>query len=282
MVISVQTYKDYAAFKKSIGVIQKEGTNPHFNSKFAELNTILEVIDNVIENKKEVIDDGIDNVIKPDDCKFIAYLQTAFHKDDKNFLKTQLIHESGEIIEMDLELITTKKDPQMIGSSLTYMRRYGLMTILGLRAEDDDGNQGSGKVKPASDADFNSAKKRMEKAKYAYSFKEFMAGFSKDKAYNSAQVELLEQVYDHEKAKIKPDLTPELVDKTKAAMKKKNFDGAFDQYLEMLQTMYTVSNEQEEDLKKYFLEESQKIALGDPNPNNIEDGDEPETGYRNK
>lgn len=256
MTASITTLKDYAELRKSIGGLQKSGENPHFKNTYVELNAIIDAVDEVIEKHN-----------------FITYLQPASHRDGKNFLKTQLFHNSGEVIETELELITTKNDPQMMGSSITYMRRYGLMSILGLKAEDDDGNGGSGKVKPASDADFNAAKKRMAKAKYAYSFKEFMAGFNREKAYNSAQVELLEQTYDHEKAKIKENLTPELVNKTKDAMKKKNFDGSFEQYLDMLKTKYEVSKEQEEDLKAYFLEESQKLALQSRdtglNPDNI-------------
>jgi len=39
----------------------------------------------------------------------------------------------------------------MLGSSLTYARRYSLLTILGLQAVDDDGNEGAGKEEPKND-----------------------------------------------------------------------------------------------------------------------------------
>lgn len=188
MKVSIETLKDYAALRKAIGGLQKSGENPHFKNTYVELNAVIDTVDDVLEKHN-----------------FITYLQPAMHRDGKNFLKTQLFHNSGEVIETELELITTKTDPQMMGSSITYMRRYGLMSILGLKAEDDDGNGGAGRVKPASDADFNQAKKRMEKAKFAHSFKTFIDQFQKEKAYNSAQVELLGQFYNQGFKKIEEE-----------------------------------------------------------------------------
>ena len=37
------------------------------------------------------------------------------------------------------------QDPQKLGSCITYYRRYTLASLLGLQAEDDDGNAASGK-----------------------------------------------------------------------------------------------------------------------------------------
>ena len=37
----------------------------------------------------------------------------------------------------------TKADPQGMGSAVTYARRYSYMAIIGLAAEDDDGNAAS-------------------------------------------------------------------------------------------------------------------------------------------
>ena len=37
------------------------------------------------------------------------------------------------------------QDPQKIGGAITYYRRYALVSLLGLQAEDDDGNTASGR-----------------------------------------------------------------------------------------------------------------------------------------
>lgn len=66
--------------------------------------------------------------------------------DDKHYLKTILFHESGVSISGELKLLLTKLDAQGLGSAITYARRYGLMSILGIVAEDDDdGNKAAGR-----------------------------------------------------------------------------------------------------------------------------------------
>ena len=64
-------------------------------------------------------------------------------------LVTKLVHaESGEWQESTIVMPLAKADPQAYGSALTYARRYGLSAMVGMLAEDDDGNmacQGSNK-----------------------------------------------------------------------------------------------------------------------------------------
>jgi hypothetical protein len=60
-------------------------------------------------------------------------------------LETVLLHLSGEWISGEMFLPLAKGDPQGVGSAITYGRRYGLMAILGMVADDDDdGNAASG------------------------------------------------------------------------------------------------------------------------------------------
>ena len=53
-------------------------------------------------------------------------------------LSTTILHSSGEWIGDTQPLLLVKPDPQGQGSAITYARRYGLMAILGLVADDDD------------------------------------------------------------------------------------------------------------------------------------------------
>lgn len=71
-------------------------------------------------------------------------------------LTTRIIHaQSGESVESTMPLAITKPDPQTFGAALTYARRYGLMSMLGLVADEDtDGFSPStrsapGKAEPA-------------------------------------------------------------------------------------------------------------------------------------
>jgi hypothetical protein len=50
---------------------------------------------------------------------------------------------------MDTVILPDLDDPQKMGSCITYYRRYSLQSLLGLQAEDDDGNKASTYKKPA-------------------------------------------------------------------------------------------------------------------------------------
>lgn len=69
----------------------------------------------------------------------LVLIQPIQEEGEDLFLVTKLIHaESGQWMSTRLPLGFAKADPQVIGSSLTYMRRYGLSSLLGIATEDDD------------------------------------------------------------------------------------------------------------------------------------------------
>jgi len=103
---------------------KKGATNPFFKSKYADLNAIREaVIPTLNENG-------------------ITVLQPIVHVDGKNFVKTILLHESGELLESLTEIIYNKvNDAQAQGSGISYSRRYALQSFVCVGADDDDGNK---------------------------------------------------------------------------------------------------------------------------------------------
>ena len=69
-------------------------------------------------------------------------LQPTCQVENKNYVKTILLHESGETIESLTEVIYSKQnDAQAQGSGITYARRYGLQSLICIGAEDDDANK---------------------------------------------------------------------------------------------------------------------------------------------
>lgn len=66
--------------------------------------------------------------------------------DGASALATILIHKSGACYQTTTKLAVAKVDPQVHGSSITYMKRYALMAVLGIttKGEDDDGNKAAG------------------------------------------------------------------------------------------------------------------------------------------
>ena len=122
---------------------KKGATNPFFKSKYADLNAIREaVIPTLNENG-------------------ISVLQPIVHVDGKNFVKTILLHESGELMDSLTEIIYNKQnDAQAQGSGISYARRYALQSFVCVGADDDDGQKA---VQPKPQA----TKEVMQKAKTA-------------------------------------------------------------------------------------------------------------------
>jgi hypothetical protein len=100
--------------------IVKSRTNPHYKSKYADLETINDVIKPVLRQNGLCI---------------VQY--TALTDNNRTSLCTTLYHESGECLE-SWWLLPDVTDPQKIGSALTYYRRYAICAMLNLSAEDDD------------------------------------------------------------------------------------------------------------------------------------------------
>lgn len=93
-----------------------------YNYNYADLNTVLNAI------RKPLSEAGL------------CVIQTTSNTENGTpIVKTMLLHESGEYIEGSLAIKPIKNDPQSVGSSLSYSRRYALLGILNLAAEDNDG-----------------------------------------------------------------------------------------------------------------------------------------------
>ena len=103
----------------------KDSTNPHFKSKYADLTSVREACVPFL-NKYG-----------------IAVLQPIIQSGDKQYIKTVLLHESGEEYSCLTEIIHAQNTAQAHGSGITYARRYGLQSLVCIGADDDDGNEAS-------------------------------------------------------------------------------------------------------------------------------------------
>lgn len=103
----------------------KDSTNPHFKSKYADLTAVREACIPAL-NKND-----------------IAVLQPIIQLDGKQYVKTILLHKSGESMDCLTEIVNERNTAQAIGSGITYARRYGLQSLTCIGAEDDDGNEAS-------------------------------------------------------------------------------------------------------------------------------------------
>ncbi len=125
---SSNIYTKLLDFQKLGISIKKDANNPHFRSKYADLS---EVISKIRPALSQV---GITLIQMPGEKGLTTALVDA---------------ESGTEITGFLPYLGAV-DPQKLGSNLTYLRRYSLVTMLGLEDDDDDGNQATAKSAPVA------------------------------------------------------------------------------------------------------------------------------------
>lgn len=109
----------------------KDSKNPHYGSTFASLNSVLDALKPVYA------------------AHGLTVVQIPGMDGGNATLDTMIVHESGEWLSGVSVAPLPKKDPQGVGSAVTYLRRYALAALAGIRQDDDDGNEA---CKPSAEA----------------------------------------------------------------------------------------------------------------------------------
>lgn len=127
---SESTAKLAEALAKAQGAMKSAvmgSVNPHFHSKYASLTEVMDAIrDPFAKNGLSIVQDA----------------ETP--EESGLRVTTLLLHVSGEWVESAVHVPVSGGNAQAVGSALTYARRYGLATLCGVVAdEDDDGNAAS-------------------------------------------------------------------------------------------------------------------------------------------
>lgn len=116
------TLNKWLELQAEIGVLKKDTVNPYHKSKYATLNQVLALVNPMCEKYGFVI------------------FQDPVLVGEKLYLKTQLCMRSDGSLFRDNHLPLFGDRSQDLGASLTFMRRYALVVMFNLKAEDDDGN----------------------------------------------------------------------------------------------------------------------------------------------
>ena len=114
-------YKKLYKVQKEIGAISKDSTNPFYKSKYFDINSLIKQLMPILEKHN------------------LLLLQPM--SEGSQYIKIVDV-DTGDSVESSL-LLPINLDAQKIGSAITYYRRYTLQSLLGLQAEDDDGNNAS-------------------------------------------------------------------------------------------------------------------------------------------
>jgi hypothetical protein len=104
---------------------KKDSLNPHFRSQYADLASCWAAI------REPLSSNGL------------ALIQRVSTDHSGVTVESTLAHVSGEFIRSSCWLPVAQKTPIAYGSAITYARRYSLVSLVGLSAEDDDGSAAS-------------------------------------------------------------------------------------------------------------------------------------------
>lgn len=182
--------KALSEFQGEVSKINKDAENPFFKSNYATLDTIVDEIRPLLAKNG------------------LSLLQIPSGDGTNVGVKTVLLHTSGEYLEGDdLNMKPAKNDPQGIGSTITYARRYSLSAFLNLNTgDDDDGNHGSGKggkdpEKPLSEVQIKSLYELAHRKGYtaASVLKSAIKSYNVKELYELTQVQYTAMVHGYEK-----------------------------------------------------------------------------------
>jgi hypothetical protein len=111
-----------AVAQGQMGGASKTADNPFFKSKYADLGSVIAAA------KDPLAENGL------------SYVQFPFSMNGEVGVTTRLMHSSGQWLQSMFSIPAPKTDAHTYGGLVTYCRRFSLQSVLGIPAEDDDGN----------------------------------------------------------------------------------------------------------------------------------------------
>ncbi len=125
---------------------KKEGTNPHFRSRYVTLEGCIEAVTQPLANNGFFLSQQVGS------NELGTFVATAiYHQDFPDWS-----------MESSVPLVLAKNDMQGLGSAVTYARRYGIMSLLNLPSEDDDANQSTTQTNSLADTTSEKPKNRTQ------------------------------------------------------------------------------------------------------------------------
>jgi len=181
--------------------VQKDSKNPHFKNTYASLEAVIDVAKPVL-NKHG-----------------LAFTQApGALVDGAVEITTMLMHVSGQWIRSTLHMPVVKRDPQGVGSAITYGLRYSLMAVLGVPPTDDDDGERAMDRRPSQGSAPQAVSKRVGTVpELIEAIKETRTGPALDTLTNEpANIRLYEQATEDEQISIADEI----------AAKRKSFENA--------------------------------------------------------
>lgn len=129
-----ELFKALLAFKIESEGPKKGAWNPHFKSKYADLEEVVATIDPIAQKHG------------------LSYTQLPCNEGALVGVTTMVFHApSGQWLRSSFSVPLQRQDAQTAVAAVTYCRRTSLTAAFGLAPEDDDGNTASQKPEPKPD-----------------------------------------------------------------------------------------------------------------------------------
>ena len=126
----MKIYKKLFKVTSTMDKMKKDSTNPFFKSKYFDINQLIE---------------AVRPALIAEDLLLLQHIENGA-------VGTRIIDiETGDSVEAFISLPNID-DPQKLGACVTYYRRFTLGSLLGIEAEDDDGNLAAGNKPKVSKA----------------------------------------------------------------------------------------------------------------------------------
>ena len=141
---------DLVAALAELRTLGQDGANPHFKSRYLTLQTLIEGVRPILARHN------------------LALLQPVTADANSVTVTTVILHASGAKFDSALTLTATgPATPQALGSLISYARRYGAGSLLGIVSDpdaDDDANAASAPSSAPQDDGYNRARQAEKQA----------------------------------------------------------------------------------------------------------------------
>ena len=117
-------FKALLKVQQAVGAVKKDSVNPFFKSKYVSLGGILEVLLPALHENGFILMQPIER-----DCDTYGVRTILLWTGEKGM---------GDKLDCGFIPLLECKDPQAQGKAISYNRRYGILSALGLWADDDD------------------------------------------------------------------------------------------------------------------------------------------------
>lgn len=122
---AIKLHRRLLAFHMSVGKIRKDSVNPHFKSRYSDINSVLSVVMPALTSNGIILTQSPE-VTANGGMILCTRLTNADDKDDFIEGKVPMV-------------VKDQSNPQQLGSAFSYFRRYSLVAMLDLESVDDDG-----------------------------------------------------------------------------------------------------------------------------------------------